>query len=132
MKKPRLSVMPLAAALVCVGLAAVAMSAGAAGGRTYKTTIASVGRGDETVEGRISSPKAACLGHRLVRGEMFPGGAPRPLGNVSTDGSGRFSYDVDFENAPPHLHFTVQLYVTSKGLGGGALCEGARLTTTVH
>ncbi|HVV91696.1 MAG TPA: hypothetical protein VHB53_14480 [Solirubrobacterales bacterium] len=126
--KLRFSVPVLVVALLVVA----AVPAVAAGGKTYKTTIASVARGDEAVEGKISSPKAACLGHRLVRGEMFPGGEPIPLGNVYTDGSGRFSYHANFENAPPHLHFGVQLYVTSKSLGGGALCEGARLKTMVH
>ncbi|HTT95142.1 MAG TPA: hypothetical protein VMF55_10750 [Solirubrobacterales bacterium] len=126
--KLRFSVLALVLALGAVA----AVPAVAAGGKSYKTTVASVARGDEAVEGKIASPKAACLGHRLVRGEMFPGGAPIPLGNVYTDGSGRFSYHADFENAPPHLHFTVDIYVMSKSLGGGVLCEGARLKTMVH
>lgn len=116
-------------ALVVALLVVAAIPAVAAGGRAYKTTVSSVGRGDEAIEGKISSPKAACLGHRLVRGEMEGRIA---LGNVYTDGTGRFSYDVNFENAPPHLHVFVLLKVMAKSLGGGAICEAAQLSTVVR
>ena len=128
MKKPRFSVMPLVAALACVALAA-AVPAVAAGGGIYKTTLASLVRGDEAVEGRISSPKAGCLGHRTVRAVMNGSVA---LGTTFTDGSGKFSYEADFENAPPHLHFWVLLDVMAKSLGGGAVCQRIHVSQMVR
>ena len=125
--KLRSSFVPLVVVLACLGPLAAAVPAGATGGKTYKTIVASVAIAaeHEGIEGKISSPKAACLGHRLVRGEIFPGGPPMPLGNVRTDGSGHWSYGIDLHNAPPR--FLLEIYVTAKSLGGGALCEAVRL-----
>jgi len=108
----------------CLGLLAAAATPAVAG-KTYKTTIASLVRGEEGIEGKISSPKAACLGHRVVRGELFGTYGAVPLGEVRTDGSGKLAYELDFENMPSH--FMVEVFVTSKALGGGALCEAKRL-----
>lgn len=126
--KVRLSVLVLVVMLVCVALVA-AIPAAAAGGKTYKTTLVSMARVDDGIAGKISSPKAACLGHRLVRGEMNGNIA---LGNVRTDGSGNFTFPFDFGEAPPNVHFGVRLLVTSKSLGGGAICSALSLTQAVR
>lgn len=119
----------LAVVFACVALGVAALPAAAAGSKTYKTTLVSLVRGEDGIEGRIASPKAACLGNRLVRGEMD---GRIPLGNVRTDGSGNFSFPFDFGEAPPNYHFGVRLLVTGKSLGGGATCEGLGLTKAVH
>ncbi len=125
MLKLRFSVPVLVVVVAC----AAAIPALAAGGKTYKTTLVSLVRGEDGIEGKISSPKAACVGNRLVRGEM---NGNIPLGNVHTDGSGRFSFPFDFEGAPANYHFGVRLLVLGKSLGGGATCEGLGLTKAVR
>jgi hypothetical protein len=128
-KKARFAVPAVVVVLACVGLIGAAIPAGAAGGKVYKTTLVSLARGDEAIEGKISSPKAACLGHRLVRAVMNGHVA---LGTTFTDGSGKFSYTANFENAPPHLHFGVLLDVMAKDLGGDAVCERIHMSQMVH
>lgn len=117
----------LVACLVSTALAAAPSLAA----KTYKTTTTIVlGKATQGFEGKLSSSKPACLANRLVRGQIFAGGPPRPLGNVHTDGSGRWDFKGGAEGLPPH--YEVEVFVTGKSLGGGAVCEGRREKKVFH
>jgi hypothetical protein len=127
------SIVVCAALCACLSLLAAA-AIPALAGKNYKTTLVSLSlvRGDkgvEAVEGRISSPKAACLGHRLARASQ---GGGRALGTTYTDGSGKFSYKFNVENAPPNYKLPVRLVVYGKSLGRGAVCEAITVNQNIR
>lgn len=117
------------AVATCLALAALAAAPSFAA-KSYKTTTTLLrGKEGNAFEGKLSSPKSACLAHRLVRGEIFPGGPPLPLGNVRTDDSGRWAFTGSTEGLPPH--FEVEVFITGKSTGG-AVCEGQRKKKVFH
>jgi hypothetical protein len=120
--RPMKRLVPLVLA-ACLALAAL-VAAPALAGKSYETTT-SILAGKDGIEGKLSSPKAACLGNRLVRGTIFAGGPPLPLGNVHSDGSGHWSYGGGTEGLPPH--YEVEAYVAAKSLGSGSTCEARRV-----
>jgi hypothetical protein len=116
----------LVCAVVCLLAAVGGASAVAAHAapKAYKTKT-SAKRTASGIEGRISSAKKGCLGHRLVRAQLFtPASPPIPLGNTLTTGSGRWSYPFETEELPPGSR--VEVLVEVKKLSPKATCAGLR------
>ena len=114
----------------CLALTALAAAPSFAA-KTYKTTTTILpDKTGQGFEGKLSSPKPACLRNRLVRGQIFAGGPPHPLGNIHTDSSGHWDFKGGAEGLPPH--YEVEVFVTGKSLGGGAVCEGRHEKKVFH
>lgn len=127
-RKPVVACAALCACFAFLAASAIPAVAGKPHQKIYKTSSSLI-RGKDAIKGKLSSPKPACLRHRVVRGELFPGGPPIPLGTIRSDGSGRWSFEgPSLEATLGGLrHFLVEILVTGKSLGGGATCEGVHL-----
>ncbi len=123
-------------ALACVGATTLSVAA-AASPKEYATTISfqikSVTAGGvtrPTVEGTLSSPKAACVKDRFVWGDYFTASAPhRPVNLGGTDSNSNGHFALPTRAAPGSVR-RVQLEADYETLGTGTFCETGLKTKT--
>ncbi|HVW46186.1 MAG TPA: hypothetical protein VHA76_03970, partial [Solirubrobacterales bacterium] len=107
------------AIVACLGT--IGVGAGlAATAKAYPTT-STVEVKSKTIEGKISSPKAACLKNRKVVGTWRGPGVHATTEPATSNGSGKWV--IQFEVAPGDKG-TLTISVSPKSLGGGVTCKG--------
>lgn len=109
--------------IVSIGSACLMLLAAAALAKpasTY-TTSSTLEVKKATIEGKISSPKAACLANRQVKGAWLAPGAHLLTEAAISTGSGKWV--IDFE-VTAGSKGRLSISIAPKSLGGGASCKG--------